>query len=83
MPAQVGLGLADVGGKIDMNIHRPEDSFGILMKESIGSDNFHRTFFRVDSGNLSGGLKSFLSYSDTAADKCFPGSAVCLQSSAF
>ena len=69
MPAQIGLGLADVGGKIDINIRRPENTFGILMKESIGSDNFHRTFFRVDSGALSGGLKSFLSYSDTAADK--------------
>jgi len=69
MPAQIGLGLADVGGKIDMNIRHPENSFGVLMKESIGSDNFHRTFFRVDSGELSGGLKSFLSYSDTSADK--------------
>lgn len=69
MPAYAGLGLADVGGKINIQIRRPEEQFEMLMKESVGSNDFHRTFFRVDSGLLPGNVKSFLSFSETSADK--------------
>jgi len=69
MPASAGLGLADVGGKINMEIRRPEESFGVLLKQGIGSNDFRRTFLRVDTGALPGDVKSFISYSDTAADK--------------
>ena len=69
MPAYAGLGLADVGGKINIEIRRPEENFGVLVKQGIGSDMFHRTFVRVDSGTLPGNIKSFVSFSDSAADK--------------
>ncbi|MCE1272962.1 MAG: TonB-dependent receptor [Chlorobiales bacterium] len=69
MPAGIGLGLTDVGGKIDMQIRRPEDQFGVTLKQGIGSDSFRRTNVRVDSGELNGGVKSFISYSSSYADK--------------
>jgi iron complex outermembrane receptor protein len=69
MPANIGLGLTDVGGKIDMQIQRPADRLGVLVKESVGSHNFSRTFARVDTGDLGGGVKSFVSASTGYADK--------------
>lgn len=69
MPANVGLGLTDVGGKIDMQIRRPEEKFGVLLKQSVGSGSFRRTFMRVDTGDLGGGIKSFVSMSNSYADK--------------
>jgi iron complex outermembrane recepter protein len=69
MPANIGLGLTDVGGKIDMKIRRPEERFGVLVKESAGSNSFSRTFVRVDTGELGGGVKSFVSASTGYADK--------------
>ena len=69
MPAYAGLGLADVGGKIDMNIRRPEETFGVQLKQSIGSNDFSRTYLRLDSGKLAGNTKGFLSFSESSADK--------------
>jgi iron complex outermembrane receptor protein len=69
MPAYAGLGLADVGGKIDMKIRRPEETFGVQLKQSIGSNDYSRTYLRVDSGTLPGKAKAFLSFSETSADK--------------
>jgi iron complex outermembrane receptor protein len=69
MPANAGLGLTDVGGKIDIQIRRPEEKFGVLLKQGIGSDSFCRTFMRVDTGDLGGGVKSFVSASTSFADK--------------
>ncbi|MBN1928059.1 MAG: TonB-dependent receptor [Chlorobiaceae bacterium] len=69
MPASVGLGIADVGGKIDMEIKRPDDKFGVTFKQSIGSHDFSRTFMRIDTGELGGGLKAFASGSTSYAEK--------------
>jgi iron complex outermembrane receptor protein len=69
MPANIGLGIADVGGKIDMEIKRPEDKFGVTFKQSRGSDNFSRTYLRIDTGDLGGGLKAFASGSTSYAEK--------------
>ena len=69
MPAYAGLGLADVGGKIDMKIRRPEDKFGVELKQSIGSNDFSRTYLRIDSGRLAGNTKGFLSFSESSANK--------------
>ena len=69
MPANIGLGLTDVGGKIDMQIKRPADRLGVLVKESFGSNSFSRTFARVDTGDLGGGVKSFVSASTGYAKK--------------
>ena len=69
MPANIGLGVADVGGKIDMTIKRPGDKFGVTFKQSIGSHDFSRTYLRIDTGNLGSGLKAFASGSTSYAEK--------------
>jgi len=69
MPANIGLGIADVGGKIDMTIKRPAEKFGVTLKQSIGSQDFSRTFMRIDTGDLGGGLKAFASGSTSYAEK--------------
>ena len=69
MPANIGLGIADVGGKIDMTIRRPEEKFGVTFKQSAGSHDFSRTFMRIDTGELGGGLKAFASGSTSYAEK--------------
>jgi iron complex outermembrane receptor protein len=69
MPANIGLGIADVGGKIDMTIRRPAEKFGVTLKQSIGSHDFSRTFMRIDTGDLGGGLKAFASGSTSYAEK--------------
>ncbi|AOS83211.1 TonB-dependent receptor [Chlorobaculum limnaeum] len=69
MPANIGLGIADVGGKIDMTIRRPEEKFGVTFKQSIGSHDFSRTYLRIDTGNLGGGLRAFASGSTSYAEK--------------
>ncbi|NTW83125.1 MAG: TonB-dependent receptor [Chlorobiaceae bacterium] len=69
MPAYAGLGMADVGGKINMDIRRPEDKFDLQLKEGVGSHDFRRTFVRIDTGLLPGDIKGFVSFSDASADK--------------
>ena len=69
MPANKGLGLANVGGKIDMEIKRPSGTFSVDAKQSVGSHDFQRTYLRVDTGELSEGLTSFVSYSNSQAGK--------------
>lgn len=69
MPANIGLGIADVGGKIDMTIKRPEDKFGVTFKQNRGSHDFSRTFMRIDTGDLGGGFKAFASGSTSYAEK--------------
>lgn len=69
MPANIGLGIADVGGKIDMTIRRPEEKFGVTFKQSRGSNDFSRTYLRIDTGNLGGGLRAFASGSTSYAEK--------------
>ncbi|MGC8774072.1 MAG: TonB-dependent receptor [Chlorobaculum sp.] len=69
MPANIGLGIADVGGKIDMTIKRPDEKFGVTFKQSRGSHDFSRTYMRIDTGNLGGGFKAFASGSTSYAEK--------------
>jgi iron complex outermembrane receptor protein len=69
IPADKGCGIADVGGKINLNILRPIDSFGITAKQELGSSKFfRRTFLRVNSGERFG-AKGFGSCSNTYCDK--------------
>jgi iron complex outermembrane recepter protein len=69
MPSNRSLGIVDVGGKIDMEIKRPADSFGFAFKQSAGSHDFRRSYLRVDTGDLGGGLKAFISGSTGYAEK--------------
>jgi iron complex outermembrane receptor protein len=77
LPADKGCGIADVGGKINMTILRPRDTFELYAKQALGTlsldsirshDYFRRTFVRLNSGSFFN-TKGFLSYSNTYADK--------------
>jgi iron complex outermembrane receptor protein len=77
LPADKGCGIADVGGKINMSVLRPKDTFEITAKQAIGTsspdslqshDYFRRTFIRLTTGTFLN-TKGFISYSNTFADK--------------
>jgi len=70
IPANRGFGLANVGGKIDMEILRPSETAGLTLKQGFGSsDYFSRTFMRLDTGELTEGVRSFVSFSHSDTDK--------------
>ena len=62
------LGFSSLIGKVDMNILEPKEKAGGSVSQSIGSDNFRRTFLRVDSGKI-GDFKLFGSFSSLSDDK--------------
>lgn len=65
-----GLGVSNASGAIDQQLLTPQDRFGVLGKQALGSFDFHRTFARVDTGALSDtGTSAFVSGSFTGADK--------------
>ncbi len=69
IPANQAFGLTNIGGKIDMEIKRPGETFGIDLKQSFGSESYSRTFLRLDTGTLSTGTSGFFSFSRSGADK--------------
>ncbi len=69
VPANKAFGLTNIGGKIDMEVKRPEEDFGFNLKQALGSHDARRTFVRLDSGRLPSQTAGFFSYSNTAADK--------------
>ncbi|WP_041469092.1 TonB-dependent receptor [Chloroherpeton thalassium] len=70
IPANKGHGLANVGGKIDMQVQRPGDGLDLQLKQDMGSSDWYRkSYVRVSSGDLPLGVGSFLSYSNTFMDK--------------
>ncbi|MDL1963572.1 MAG: TonB-dependent receptor [Deltaproteobacteria bacterium] len=68
-PADLGTGSGNRGGAIELQLRRPENEIGAEITQSLGSDNFMRTFLRVDSGELPTKTKFFASYSYSKADK--------------
>ncbi|GAB6147250.1 TonB-dependent receptor [Desulfocicer niacini] len=69
VPADKAFGLTNIGGKIDMEVKRPLNEFGVKIKQMLGTDDFSRSFLRLDTGNLSTDTAGFISYSNTSADK--------------
>lgn len=70
LPANAGLGVSNTTGAMNLGLRRPEEKLGVDVQQSFGSDNFRRTFARVDSGRFGPGNTSFfVSSSDTEADK--------------
>jgi iron complex outermembrane receptor protein len=67
--ADHAFGLTNIGGKIDMDIKNPKEAFGINLKQTLGSDSFTRSFFRVDTGLTSTGTGGFISFSVAGGDK--------------
>ncbi len=64
-----GFSLSTSGGIINGNLLSPTKDFGGHIKQSLGSNNFQRTFGRVDSGKLSTDSSFFLSFSSASGDK--------------
>lgn len=55
-------------GVINLSILKPKDEFETTLKQSIGSENFYKTFLRVDSGKI-GDSKFYISTSIANSDK--------------
>ncbi|MEQ4617669.1 MAG: TonB-dependent receptor [Corticimicrobacter sp.] len=68
IPADRGLGFSN-SGVVDMTLRGPEQEAGMQFSQSFGSDNFRRTYVRLDSGALNIPVRAFISMSDTHADK--------------
>ncbi|HZF69764.1 TonB-dependent receptor [Sulfuricurvum sp.] len=64
-----GFSLSTSGGVINANLLSPKNNFGAYFKQSFGSNDFMRTFGRVDSGKLVNDSSFFLSFSNTSGDK--------------
>ncbi len=68
IPVDKGLGFSNLVGKVDMNIKRPSHTLGGEVSQSFGSDNYYRTFLRLDTGDI-GKASAFGSFSETLSDK--------------
>jgi len=69
IPSDKGFSLSTSTGVVDAGILKPADKLELSLKQSVGSDNFRRTFMRIDSGKLPSDSSFFISYSNTAGDK--------------
>lgn len=68
-PADLGTATGSKGGAIELQYKRPNDEFGVHINQSVGTDNYMRTFARVDLGKLKSNTGIFASGSYTQADK--------------
>jgi iron complex outermembrane recepter protein len=60
---------SNLGGTIQFVSRRPTDDFGVDIEGSFGSENAYRAFGRIDSGDLGGGLKGYVSVARIDAPK--------------
>ncbi len=61
---------SSTGGVINILTTKPADHFSAMTDLSVGSDNYRRGFFRVDSGEIGPwGTRAFATYSYTMYDK--------------
>lgn len=67
--ADSGFGFGSDNGMVDMHMKRPANTMEAVIKQAIGSDNFSKTYMRVDSGELADTAKFFVSGSVSEADK--------------
>ncbi|MDD3775541.1 MAG: TonB-dependent receptor [Sulfurovaceae bacterium] len=67
--ADSGFGYGSDNGMVDMHIKKPAENFGTTLKQAIGTENFSKSYIRMDSGNLGDIAKIFASSSFTQADK--------------
>lgn len=69
VPADKAFGLTNIGGKIDMEILRPQEKFHYKFRQAAGSNDFRRSFARLDTGLFPSKTAGFFSYSNTMTDK--------------
>lgn len=60
---------SNLGGTIEFFSAMPHDTAAITGSGTYGSDNTYRAYARLDSGDLGGGLKGYLSYAYLTTDK--------------
>ena len=68
LPVEKNIGFSSLIGKVDMNVLRPASEAGASVSQAFGSDDFQRTFIRVDSGKI-GDVSVFGSFSNLTNDK--------------
>jgi len=70
VPADLGTGVGARGGAVELRPRWPEQEFGISLNQGIGTNNYSRSFIRLDSGSLpQTGTGLSLSLSHTDAEK--------------
>ncbi len=67
--ADSGFGFGSDNGMVDMHMKKPSNNFEATLKQALGTENFSKTYLRVDSGNIADAARMFLSGSLTKADK--------------
>jgi len=67
--ADKGFGSGNANGLVDLHAKQPSDEFHATAKQIFGTDDFSRSYARVDTGNLGEVAKGFISGSTTRADK--------------
>ncbi|WP_210358880.1 TonB-dependent receptor [Sphingomonas beigongshangi] len=60
---------SNLGGTIQFVSRRPSDAIGLAASGTYGSDNTWRGFARLDTGDIGGGLKGYVSYGYLSTDK--------------
>lgn len=60
---------SNLGGTIQFFSDRPRDTANVTGGGTYGSDNTYRAYARIDSGDLGGGLKGYLSYGYLTTEK--------------
>jgi len=68
LPIDKNLGFSSLIGKVDMNLLSARSQAGAEVSQSFGSDNFMRTFVRLDSGKV-GDVAVFGSFSHLENEK--------------
>jgi iron complex outermembrane receptor protein len=68
LPTDKNLGFSSLIGKVDMHVLKPSDKPKATISQSLGKDNFHRTFLRLDTGKI-GDVSVFGSISYLGNDK--------------
>ncbi len=68
VPVDKNLGFSSLIGKVDINLLQPSQTFGTTFSQGFGSDDFKRTFVRLDSGKI-GDVSGFGSFSYLTNDK--------------
>jgi len=69
IPSNQGLGFSNAAGVLDLNLLPPNEKFSGTISQGAGSNGFHRTFARIDSGRLPTGTSFFISGSISDAEK--------------
>jgi iron complex outermembrane recepter protein len=67
---------SNLGGTLQFFSRSPTDDFGLQANATVGSDNMHRVFGRLDTGAIESmnGLKGYFSVAEQQADKWKGGS---------